>query len=168
LEHVVLKKNAGYFEIQSAVISGPIRAGFAALYTLRLDPDWRTRELQASVLETSKSVYLRCTEEGHWFDATNRQLPHLSGVVDVDLSITPLTNTLPIRRLKLDVGESAEIATAYVAFPELQVSLDAQRYTRVAIDRYRYESLDSDFVREMHVDRHGLVITYPGLYQRID
>jgi hypothetical protein len=64
----------------------------------------------------------------------------------VDLSITPLTNTLPIRRLKLGVGESAEIATAYVAIPDMEASLDRQRYTRVAFDRYRYVPLDSDFV----------------------
>jgi uncharacterized protein len=168
LEHVVLSPKAGYVEVQSAVITGPIGAGFATVYSLKLDSGWCVIEMQASLLGAAESVYLRRTEEGQWFDGNGRWLPHLNGIFDVDLSITPFTNSLPIRRLKLGVGESAEIVTAYVAFPQLTVSADPQRYTRVAADRYRYESLDSDFVREITVDRNGLVLTYPGLFQRIE
>jgi hypothetical protein len=168
LEHAALSKKARYIEVQSAVICGPIRAGFAALYSLKLDRGWCVIEMQASLLGTAESVYLRRTEEGHWFDGNNRSLLHLNGIFDVDLSITPFTNTLPIRRLRLGVGESAEIVTAYVAFPQLTVSVDPQRYTRVAADRYKYESLDRDFVREITVDGNGFVITYPGLFQRIE
>ena len=168
LEHAALSKKARYIEVQSAVICGPIRAGFAALYSLKLDQSWCVIEMQASLLGTAESVYLRRTEDGHWLDGNNRSLLHMNGIFDVDLSITPFTNTLPIRRLKLGVGESAAIVTAYVAFPQLTVSADPQRYTRVAADRYRYESLDSDFVREITVDRNGLVTTYPGLFQRIE
>jgi len=168
LEHLVLSRKADYIEAESAVISGPVHAGFAARYSLRVDCEWRTSEMRASIVGASTSVYLRRTEDGHWFDSNNQQLEYLDGIVDVDLSITPFTNSLPIRRLKLCVGESAEIAAAYVSFPELQVSLDRQRYTRVASDRYRYEPLDSDFVRELSVDQYGFVITYPGLFRRVE
>lgn len=167
LEHAVLSKKAGYFEVQSAVISGPIRAGFASLYSLKLDSGWCVIEMQASLLGAAESVYLRRTEEGQWLDGNDRSLLHLNGIFDVDLSITPFSNSLPIRRLKLGVGESEQIVTAYVAFPQLTVSADHQRYTRVAADRYRYESLDTDFVREITVDEYGLVVTYPGLFQRV-
>jgi hypothetical protein len=129
LEHAVLSKRAGCIEVQSAVICGPIGAGFAALYSIKLDSGWCVIEMQASLLGTAESVYLRRTAEGHWFDGNNRSLPHLNGIFDVDLSITPFTNSLPIRRLKLRVGESAEIVTAYVAFPQLTLSRDSQRYT---------------------------------------
>ena len=92
----------------------------------------------------------------------------MSGAIDVDLTITPLTNTLPIRRLDLEVGRSAEIATAYVDFPAMAVSRNPQRYTRLARDRYLFESLDRDFAREIEVDEAGLVVTYPGLFRRAD
>lgn len=48
----------------------------------------------------------------------------------------------------------------------LAVTPDPQRYTRLAEDRYVYESRDSDFRREITVDTHGLVVDYPGLYRR--
>jgi uncharacterized protein len=84
----------------------------------------------------------------------------------VDIAISPLSNTLPIRRLELAVGESAEITTAYVAVPDLTVVTDPQRYTRLADHEYRYESRDSNFKRVITVDEHGLVVTYPGLFVR--
>ena len=36
----------------------------------------------------------------------------------------------------------------------------------LAGSEYLYESLDSDFTRTISVDRHGLVLHYPGLFVR--
>lgn len=88
--------------------------------------------------------------------------PDLAGCIDIDLSITPATNTLPIRRLGLAVGASAEVTAAWVRFPALIVAPLRQRYTRLAPDRYRYESLESGFTTELTVDDQGLIAHYPG------
>ena len=88
--------------------------------------------------------------------------------MDVDLALTPFTNTLPIRRLGLGTGESAEIRVAYVELPAFAVTTDPQRYTCLEPERrYRYESLESGFVREIDIDVNGLVVTYPGLFRRV-
>jgi hypothetical protein len=98
----------------------------------------------------------------YWTHDVAHEVPLVSGE-----EVTALTNTLPIRRLRLAIGECAEITAAYIAFPELTVSPNPQRYTRLSSDRYRYESLDTDFVREITVDEHGIVITYPDLFHRV-
>lgn len=50
--------------------------------------------------------------------------------------------------------------------PGLNISLDNQRYTCVIPDKlYRFESLDSGFVREIETDEYGLVLLYPGLFK---
>ncbi len=77
----------------------------------------------------------------------------LDGCTDVDISVTPFTNTLPIRRLNLDQDESTEIETVYISVPELQVETAIQRYTCLdSLDdeggRYRYESVPSGFTAE--------------------
>jgi hypothetical protein len=167
LEHVSLVETTEFTEAHSVTIAGRAPDGFAAIYSARLDSDWRVLEVQASVLGTAESIHLRRNEQGEWFDGNERQLRDLRGAFDVDLSITPLTNTFPIRRLSLAVGDSAEITTAYIAFPGLTVSPDPQRYTRLSSDRYKYEALDTDFVREITVDEHGLVATYPDFFRRI-
>ena len=90
----------------------------------------------------------------------------LSEAREVDISVSPFSNTLPIRRMQLTVGESVDIVTAYVTLPDLAVTTDPQRYTRVSETEYLYESRDSDFRRTISVDEGGLVIDYPGLFKR--
>ena len=56
----------------------------------------------------------------------------------------------------------------YVQFPGLDITTDRQRYTGLEPRRlYRYESLDSDFSREITVDDEALIVTYPGLFRRL-
>jgi hypothetical protein len=84
----------------------------------------------------------------------------------VDLGFSPSTNTLPIRRLGLAVDDSAEVRAAWVRFPQLTVEPLPQRYTRLGPDRYLYESLASDFRAELEVDDLGLIVRYPGVWER--
>lgn len=90
----------------------------------------------------------------------------LSACTDLDLSVTPFTNTIPIRRLALTVGEHADVTAAWVRFPELTVEPLLQRYTRLEPNRYRYESLVSGFVADIETDEDGLVVAYPHLWAR--
>lgn len=80
--------------------------------------------------------------------------------------MTPATNTLPIRRLKLQVGSGQSVTAAWVKFPELSVQRLSQRYTRLKENTYRYES-DTGFSAEIVVDDLGLVTAYPGGWRRI-
>ncbi|HEV2169602.1 MAG TPA: putative glycolipid-binding domain-containing protein, partial [Candidatus Binatus sp.] len=81
---------------------------------------------------------------------------------------TPFTNTLPIHRLRLRTRQSAKILAVYILAPAMTMTTDPQRYTcLVPGKRYRYESLDSNFTRDITVDRRGLVVTYPGLFRRL-
>jgi hypothetical protein len=90
--------------------------------------------------------------------------------VDVDISVTPFTNTLPIRRLGLAPGESAEISVAYVEGTELQAWPEPQRYTCLEKHSrgglYRFLSLEGGFTADLPVDAECLVADYPGLFRR--
>ena len=90
------------------------------------------------------------------------------GAIDVDLPITPFTNTLPIRRLGLGEGQSADLAIVYVTVPDLGVEVDRQRYTCVVPGRlFHYKSLDSDFERDIEVDDDLTVVSSPGLFRAV-
>lgn len=41
-----------------------------------------------------------------------------------------------------------------------------QHYTSLGSGRYRYESANRDFARDLTTDPDGLVIEYPGLFHR--
>ena len=101
-------------------------------------------------------------------------MPLLDGCLDVDISATPFTNTLPIRRLALQPGSSVILSMAYIAIPQMNVEATQQRYTCLEVTssggRYLYESLAdgvSWFTAELPVDSDGLVLDYPGLFRRV-
>jgi uncharacterized protein len=91
-----------------------------------------------------------------------QERPDLQECRDVDIGVTPATNTLPIRRLELQVGESRKLVAAWLRFPELDVIPLKQRYTRIDEETYLYESVMSGYKAELIVDEDGVVQTYGG------
>jgi hypothetical protein len=116
-------------------------------------------------------IHLYTDGAGAWATAAGEPLPDLAGCLEVDISATPFTNTLPIRRLALQPGESREVPAAYIDVAEATVSRAPQRYTRLETGGdgalYRYEGLLWDFRATLPVDRDGLVTDYPELFRRV-
>jgi len=186
LEHLVLELGDDAIAADGVVLSGGEQL-FAARYRVICDAGRRVRRAEVELIGDERRLQLSSDAQGSWRDGVGKPLPQLDGAIDVDLSISPFTNTLPIRRLDLESGQSADIVVAYIQIPEMTVTSDPQRYTclerlggraplqgssyspseAMARARYRYESLDSDFVREIETDQDGLVLTYPGLFRRV-
>jgi uncharacterized protein len=138
-------------------------------YTLILDKAWRTLELRIMVEQAPGSMaalHLLATGDGRWADAEERPIPALDGCIDVDIQWSPLTNTLPVRRLDLAPGAEQEIRVAYIELPSLTVRPVVQRYTRVDERTVRYASETRDFMRDLTLDGDGLVVAYPDLFTR--
>ena len=143
-------------------------------YTLSCDAQWHVRELAAasySEVIGERTIRLYADGAGNWRDEKDQPLAALQGCIDVDIMVTPLTNTLPIRRLQLAPGESRETSVVYIAAPDLSIRPFWQRYTRLDdVDggqHYRYESLESGFTADLPVDDDGFVVDYPGIWRRV-
>lgn len=101
--------------------------------------------------------------DGNW-SMDGRDIPEVKGCVDIDLNFSPVTNTLPIRRLKLAVGESREVSAAWLRFPSFKLERLDQTYTRLDRDTYRYESAGGKFTRDIKVSEFGMVTEYPDYW----
>jgi hypothetical protein len=134
-------------------------------YAVSCDPQGRTRAVSIDLAD-GRRLRLGSDGAGAW-TRDGQPAPELAGALDVDLSGTPATNTLPVRRLGLGIGDRARIAVAYVDLPALAVRLEGQRYTRLAEARYHFESAAHGFARDVEVDGDGLVVSYPGLFRRV-
>jgi uncharacterized protein len=168
IQHVVLREEAERVVAEGAVLGAADDRPFAARFWIECDRAWRARRVEATVIGDDRRILLEADGEGGWRDAAGKALPDLKGAIDVDLPVTPFTNTLPIRRLGLTTGQSADLEVVYVLLPELTITTDPQRYVCLETGRrFRYESLDSDFVREIEVDADGFVLDYPGLFKRV-
>lgn len=174
IEHLQLGEDRAGIAAASVVVGRSDDHPFRVYYEIDCDRRWRARRVRIVTLgRTTTSMTLRADGEGTWIDGEGNELPGVEGAIDVDVSATPFTNTLPIRRLDLDSGESADLTVAYVSVPELDVDADAQRYTCLdPVDadggRYRYDAIEGDFTAELVVDADGLVVEYPDLFVRME
>jgi hypothetical protein len=169
LEHLAIQSSVGGGILADGLIIADVAGAAVRLgYAVRCDPAWCVRTVEVEVLPEGPTLRIASDGEGHWRDLSGKTLPALSGALDVDISLTPFTNTLPIRRLGLATGESASIRVAYVDPPSLDLSAADQRYTCIESGpdgcRYLYES--GSFRAELTVDPDGLVIDYADLWAR--
>ena len=164
VEHVTIARGDGWAAdgAMVAVVDGqPVRL----TYRLEVDSADATRALDVAEAVGGATLSLRSDGHGRWWDADGSARPELDGCVDIDISTTPLTNTLPVRRLRLAPGDSAEIQVGYVDVPSLAVRAVAQRYTRLDERTYRYAS--GSFVADVAFDEDDLVADYVGLWHRV-
>lgn len=144
---------------------------FRIRYDVRTDGADRIRSVRIESLVDDTELSLERTLDGNWIRDGER-VADLAGCSEVDISVTPFTNTLPIRRLRLEEGDAATIRVAYIDAPAMTVEPVEQRYTCVDPlgpdgGTFGYESLESDFRAELPVDAEGLVRDYPGAFERV-
>lgn len=181
LEHLqVAREGLGWFAdgIVCGVVDGrPLRCH----YTVTCDRDWRTRQVSVEVAGQAP-LRLRADGAGNWTSALAEPLLDLDGCRDVDLGLTPFTNTLPIRRLELSAGAAEDVPVVHVVVPDLTPVRVIRRYGCLTAGdfpttggRYRYERPDhgdatGDAIGnaiELAVDSDGLVLDCPDLYRRV-
>jgi uncharacterized protein len=167
-DYCALWRTQNGWALRGTAISLPRQGNpILAHYHVHCDAAWQTQRVDVErVLDgRAEAMHFIMESAGMWRSG-NRELLSIAGCVDVDLAITPATNTLPIRRLNIPTGESREVTAAWIKFPELEIEPLPQRYTRLSELTYRYES-GSNFSTEVVVDEAGLVITYRDGWARI-
>jgi hypothetical protein len=160
-------------------------AAHGCRYDLRTDDRWVSTRFEVSAEGSGWLRTLRMeraagrwrittAEQGNLNDAVpsapmpgTEEPDRLLEALDVDLLDSPLTNTLPIRRLGLlgqPPGTERTITAAWVLLPSLAVLPLEQTYTVLEGGRIRYTS--NNFTVDLEVDEGGFVIRYPGMAAR--
>jgi uncharacterized protein len=165
LEHLDIRRHGGETVASGIIVGADEDSCYGLTYDLVVDEAWRVREARLRTT-AGHALHLESDGQGTW-RADSQPRPDLEGCIDIDIEATPLTNTLPIRRLSLGRGRSAAIDVAYIRVPSLAVEVGRQRYTALEPGSlYRFESLDSGFRADLPVDHEGFVMNYPRLFRR--
>jgi uncharacterized protein len=133
-------------------------------YSITCDRNWRVRRVFIEDNQTSHRLVLQSNGLGRWTDANGTRISGVDGCIDVDFRATPFSNTLPIRRLDMEVGTSVAIDVVYINAPDLQVSKERQIYTKLSERVWKFEQPSAAFEASITVDHDGFVIDYPGLF----
>jgi hypothetical protein len=172
LEHLTLQEVAGGY-IADSVLSVEVElGGITCEYHFELDEHWRTKSFTLTQNQVGEDRKLRIDRMGQceWqVDGVAR--PDLKDCLDLDLAVSPFTNTLAIQQLKLGPNEAKEMTAVYVKIPQMEVVPARQRYQRLdpaePPRRFLYSGLDTGFIEEITVDEYALVESYPRFAERL-
>ncbi len=172
LEHLTLQAMEDSIRVYSVLSVELDLGGITCEYHFDLDRQWRTQTFKLAVNQAGEDRKLRIerTNEKEW-QVNGVDRPDLRDCLDLDLNVSPFTNTLAIRRLTLAPGEAKEMTAVYVNLPQLEVTPARQRYQRLDPSdpprRFLYSGLDTGFTEEITVDEYALVERYPRFAERI-
>jgi len=139
----------------------------AVTYVLRLSASWQVRQFLLFRDLDEPDLWLGADGTGRWGEMNGDHRHDLAGCTDIDLAVTPFTNSIPIRRLTLDVGASADVVVATIDVDALGVVPVRQRYERLTARRFRRTNLDSCEITDFDVDEYGLVHDEPDTFRRL-
>lgn len=168
IEYFSLVEETDHYLLKGTVISLLESEPACIHYVLRCTESWKTRSVivQQQWANTEKQMSIKVHDNQHW-TLNDEPVPFADGLIDIDLGVTPATNTLPIRRLSLSTNESQETTAVWVRFPQMVLEPLPQRYTRTGAGEYIYDSLNSGFRATLTVDTEGLVVRYGDFWQRL-
>lgn len=168
LEYFELRERTDAIGLSGTILMVDGAVPLRAEYHIRCNRSWITQSVRVALTRGAESRELNLvTDAQHRWWSEGEELAQVAGCIDIDISITPSTNTLPIRRLALRPGEARDVTAAWVKFPDLTVEPLPQRYLRTEEGRYRYQSRGGDFTADITVDDMGMVVRYPPLWERV-
>ncbi|MCV9939389.1 putative glycolipid-binding domain-containing protein [Boseaceae bacterium BT-24-1] len=165
LEHLTLRGGANGLRADAVLVGARGGHRYGATYRIDCDPGFTARSFEITATDGRKLAMIR--RDGAWHDNERGHLPAFDACVDIDLSATPFTNTLPIRRCAWQPGQQRRIAMLFVPFDSFEPFVTEQIYTCLTPRLFRFETVDGSFTAELPVDEDGLVMDYPSLFQRL-
>jgi hypothetical protein len=135
-------------------------------YVIRLSPSWQVRQFLLFRDLSDPDLWLATDGHARWGEMNGAHRPELDGCHDIDLACTPFTNTLPIRRLPLHVGDSAQLAVITVDVDTLAVAPAVMRYHRRGERQWHVSDRTHGTELDFGVDEFGLALDVPDHFRR--
>ena len=167
LENCLINESASGMEISSTIIGHYEEKIYKVEYHIQTNARWETTyfNIISRHSNQTQTISYHSDGKGNWTNA-GKPLEPFNGCIDIDIRLTPFTNTLPIRRLQLQHGETREIQVLYFDLLEAQITPVRQQYTCLSATEYHYENIPNDFEANIQVDGSGFVMDYPSLFVR--
>lgn len=167
LEHCTITSSPGKILVQSKIGGLVNEVQMVVEYELQLDTLWNVSSVEVKINDALQPQFLKLvySPTGEWTDAALHVRHDLKGCKDIDISLTPFTNTLPVKRLCLEKGESREIKVVYIDLPAFDVKAQQQRYTYLGNNRFAFEVPDTGYKNEITFTADGYVWHYPNLFE---
>lgn len=141
--------------------------GFAELdYVVRCDDEWQTLSADVAGQHDGREVQVRILREGGLWWLNDTEQPEVAGARDVDLSFTPATNLMPLRRLMASKDNTQNVTAAWLRYPIAVLKRLDQTYSLTSRPgAVSYAAQQTKYETELAADDSGFVTLYPGLWE---
>ena len=165
MENCLVEHDASGARIRSTIVGFYEGKIYQADYHIETNAYWETVHAEITCRHNNhkQQLHLNRTDGNRWM-LNGAPVEAFTGCIDIDIPLTPLTNTLPIRRLRLKEHEAKEIRVLYCDLLAQELRVVQQKYTRTAAMHYHYENVPNDFEATIAVDAEGFVVDYPQLF----
>lgn len=152
--------------VQSTIVGHVDDFLYKVDYNLTTSQRWETSSLKLTgrVGNSRKEINLRSDGKGNWW-LNDQPASQFAGCTDVDITLTPFTNSLPVNRLDWSKADQV-IKVVYLDILGDRITPVSQKYTRISDSQYKFENVPNDFEALIDVDEGGFVVHYPELFER--
>jgi len=126
LENCLVKMTPGGAETTSVIIGQYEEKIYRVEYRIKTNQNWETVFFEIISQHSNKlqSLQFEGDGKGNWI-SNGKKANQFKGCIDIDIPLTPFTNTLPIRRLKLTPNQAQEIQVIYCDLLEQKIKLSS-------------------------------------------
>src|SRR5437763_531513 len=164
LENCRIQATEYGYAIRSMIIGLHEEQIFQVEYEIRTDVHWQNFFVRVSSDINKKTVStLLEKKEGQWF-LNDRPAPQFKSASFVDISLTPFTNTLPVRSLEW-TKDPQIIDVIYFDLPAGEVKPVQQLYKQLDRNHFLFATADDSFQSTLTVYSEGFVTDYPTLFR---
>ncbi|MGA4722203.1 putative glycolipid-binding domain-containing protein [Fictibacillus nanhaiensis] len=167
-EYLELSYQNQTIQVESTVLFLENDVPQRVLYRIFLNKNWVVKHLYIINHTLGKTLSLSTAGDGRWFNDDGDEIHMLNGALDVDISCTPFTNSLPINRLKWTPDEPKLFEMVYISTQDLSIKKVRQMYTlkNCHENKRTFHYRSGTFESPVTVDKDGFVLEYPELFKR--
>lgn len=122
-------------------------------YRIRARCDGTTRRVR---IGARSRIFVQRSADDTW-KLNGTEVPEVAGARDIHLGFTPASVTLPIRRLKLGVGEEAQVHVASLDLEKERLTPRHLVFRRTAPGDYDCVETETGTTSKLKVDAQGIV-----------
>jgi hypothetical protein len=154
--------------VKSSIVGCSDDVPFKVDYELEMSEDWiiSNFNIKACLGNADHSFSLNHNGHGGWYNS-GKEWKHLEGCMDIDITLTPFTNSLPINRLSPQLNQQIDIDVVYIDVLRFGITPRRQHYIQLDENTYRFSHDHDDFTADILFDDCKLVTRYPGLFERM-
>ncbi len=147
----------------AAVFRGKEGPTFLA-YSVQCDALWRTVSGRVGGFVGERAVDFAVARRGSDWTLDGVLVPGLDHLVDLDLSFTPATNLLQLRRVPILANESVPLPVAWFDVDAGTLTELPQTYERRGPNAFWYRAPSVDYEGLLELAPNGFIRNYPNLW----